>query len=75
VGNEENEYLVPDPSRTMINITNELNDAHKKKSLKEKIMDEKLMRSYKTWLTRKYKMHSRNIKIPQIKNLRRHRNN
>jgi hypothetical protein len=39
VGNEENEYPVPDPNRTMINITNELSDFHRK-SLKEKIMDE-----------------------------------
>jgi succinate dehydrogenase/fumarate reductase flavoprotein subunit len=38
VGNEENEYSVPDPSRTMINITNELSDAHKK-YLKEEIME------------------------------------
>jgi hypothetical protein len=30
VGNEENEHPVPDPNRTMINITNELSDAHKK---------------------------------------------
>jgi hypothetical protein len=29
VGNE-NEYPVPDPDRTMINITNDLSDAHKK---------------------------------------------
>jgi hypothetical protein len=28
---EENEYTVPDPTRTMINITNELSDIHKKK--------------------------------------------
>jgi hypothetical protein len=40
VGNEENEYVVPDPNRTMINITNDLNDAHKKKSLEEEIRDE-----------------------------------
>jgi cell division ATPase FtsA len=39
MGNEESEYLVPDPKRTMINITSELSDAHKK-SLKEEIMDE-----------------------------------
>jgi hypothetical protein len=37
--NEENEYPVPDPNRTMINITNDLSKAHKK-SLKEEIMDE-----------------------------------
>jgi hypothetical protein len=29
VGNEENEYQVPDPNRTVINITNELNDTLK----------------------------------------------
>jgi hypothetical protein len=39
VGNEENEYTVPDPNRTMINMNNELNDVHKK-FLKEKIMKE-----------------------------------
>jgi hypothetical protein len=39
VGNEDNEYPVPDPNRTMMKITNELNDVHKK-YLKEEIMDE-----------------------------------
>jgi hypothetical protein len=39
VENEENEYPVPDSNRTMINITNELNDIHKK-SVKEETMDE-----------------------------------
>jgi hypothetical protein len=46
VGNEQIEYPDPDPKRTMINITNELNDTHKKKSLKEEIrykITEKLM--------------------------------
>jgi hypothetical protein len=38
VKNEENEYPVPDPNRTMINITNDLSNAHKK-LLKEEIMD------------------------------------
>jgi hypothetical protein len=32
VGNEENEYSVPDSNRTVINITNELSDIHKKKT-------------------------------------------
>jgi hypothetical protein len=32
VGNEENENSVPDPNRTMINITNELRDIHQKTS-------------------------------------------
>jgi hypothetical protein len=30
VGNEENEYSVPDPNRVMINMTNELKNFHKK---------------------------------------------
>jgi hypothetical protein len=47
MGNKENEYPVPDPNKTLINITNELINVHikKKKTLKE-IMDkntEKLM--------------------------------
>jgi hypothetical protein len=47
VGNEENEYPVPDPNETMINATNELSDDHKKKSLKEEIMDEITEKSMK----------------------------
>jgi flagellar capping protein FliD len=39
VGNEENKYPVPDTNRMVINITNELNDIHKK-SLKEELTDE-----------------------------------
>jgi hypothetical protein len=38
VGSEENEYLVLDPKRTMLKITNELGDTHKK-YLKEEVMD------------------------------------
>jgi hypothetical protein len=30
VGNEENGYPVPDPNKTMINVTNEHSKAHKK---------------------------------------------
>jgi hypothetical protein len=40
VGNEGNEYPVPDNNRTMISITNELSDIHKKKSLKREIKHE-----------------------------------
>jgi hypothetical protein len=40
VGNEENECPVPEPNKTMRNITNELNYAHKNKSLKVEIVDE-----------------------------------
>jgi hypothetical protein len=32
LGNEENEYPVPHPNKTMINVTNELSDAHQKTS-------------------------------------------
>jgi hypothetical protein len=39
VGNEENEYPIHYPTRTMITITNELNHSQKK-SLKEEIMGE-----------------------------------
>jgi hypothetical protein len=34
VGNKENEYPVSDPNKTMINVTNEFSDAHKKISQK-----------------------------------------
>jgi hypothetical protein len=30
MGNKENEYLVPDPNRIRIAITNKLSDTHKK---------------------------------------------
>jgi hypothetical protein len=48
VGNEENEYPVPDHKKTMINITDEPNDAHKK-SLKEEIMKRSLRNSWRTY--------------------------
>jgi hypothetical protein len=31
VGNEENGYPFPDPKKTIINVTKELSDVHKKK--------------------------------------------
>jgi hypothetical protein len=78
VGNEENEYPVPDPNRKMINITNELSDHHKKNLSSRKSWMGSLRnswRSYKTWLNRRYKMNSRYSKTPHVRNLRRHRNN
>jgi predicted RNase H-like nuclease (RuvC/YqgF family) len=39
VRNEENEYKVPDPNRTMLIMTNKPNDVYKK-TLKEKIINE-----------------------------------
>jgi ABC-type transporter lipoprotein component MlaA len=38
-GNEENGYPVPDFNKTMINVTKELRDIHKK-TLKEEIWEE-----------------------------------
>jgi hypothetical protein len=55
VGNEENGYPVPDPNKTMINVTNEPSDIHKK-SLKEKTMEEiteKLMEKTLDMVTQK----------------------
>jgi hypothetical protein len=78
VGNEQNEYPVPDTKRTIINITNELNGTQQKHLLKRKLWTRSLRiswNSYKTWLNRKCNLHSRNIKTPQIKYFRRHRNN
>jgi hypothetical protein len=36
VGNEENEYLAPDPNKTMINVTKESSDSHKIKKLSKR---------------------------------------
>jgi hypothetical protein len=72
VGNEENAYPVPDPKKSKISFTREHSDAHKK-TLKEQILyesTEKFME--KTWVTKMYKLHSRNFKTPKIKNMRRH---
>jgi hypothetical protein len=60
----------------MININKEPSDAHKKSSKRKSWT--KLLRNswrrYKTWLTRMYKIHSRNFKAAKINNMRRHRN-
>jgi hypothetical protein len=39
VGNEENVYPVPDPNKTMINVTKEFSDAHIN-TLKEEILED-----------------------------------
>jgi hypothetical protein len=73
VGNEENGYPVPNLNETMINVTKKLSNAHKKKPSKKKSGKKNLRNSwrrYQTWLTRMYKMHSRNFKTPKIKNMR-----
>jgi hypothetical protein len=56
VENEENEYSVPNPNRTMINITNELSDTHKKNLSNWKLWTRSLRNSWrncKTWLNGK----------------------
>jgi hypothetical protein len=48
VGNEENGYPVPDPNKTVINVTKELSDTYiktLKKEIPEDITD-KFMKSY-----------------------------
>jgi hypothetical protein len=79
VGNEENEYPVLDPNTTMINITNELSDAHKKNLSKRKLWTRSLRKSwgsYKTQLTGKYKQDAlKKYQGITNKNLRRHRKN
>jgi hypothetical protein len=78
VGNEENGYPVPNPNKTRINVTNVSSDIHKK-FLKEEIMKvviKKLIQKILDMVNHvKYKMHSRNFKTKQIKNLRKPRNN
>jgi hypothetical protein len=44
----------------------------KKKSCKKSLRIS--WRRYEMWLTKRYKIHSRNFKTPKIKNMRRHRN-
>jgi hypothetical protein len=78
VENEENEYLVPDPNRTMINITNAHSDTHKKKSLKKEIMDgitEKLMEKLQDMAKQKIQDALKKYQVTTNKNLRRYRNN
>jgi hypothetical protein len=75
VGNEENEYPVPDPNETMINATNEPNDGHKK-TLKEEIL-QVTMENFVEMLV---DMVNQNVQealkklYPKIKNMRRPRN-
>jgi hypothetical protein len=69
-------YPVPDNNRTRINDATNSNlptkTPSKKKSWKKSLIIS--WRKSQTWLTKMFKMHSRNIKSPKIKNRRRHRN-
>jgi hypothetical protein len=46
VGNEENGNSVPDPNKTMINVTKEPSDAHKKVPSKRKSWKKSLTNSW-----------------------------
>jgi hypothetical protein len=73
VGNEEKGYPVPDPNKTMINVTKEPSDTHKKKILKEGNLEkitEKFMEKILDMVNQKYKMYSRNFKAPKKKKIR-----
>jgi hypothetical protein len=48
VGNEENGYPVPDLNKTMINITKELSNAHKK-ALKKKSGKKSLRNTWRSY--------------------------
>jgi hypothetical protein len=77
VGSEENGYPVPDPNKTVINVSNEPSDTHKNPSMGKswKKSQRNPWRRYQTWLMTKYKRYTRNFNTPQIKNLRKQRNN
>jgi hypothetical protein len=49
VGNEENGYLVPDLNKTMINVTKEPSDGHKKKTSKNKSWKKSLRNSWRRY--------------------------
>jgi hypothetical protein len=72
VGNEETGYTVSGPNKTMINVTKEPRDTHRKTLKKE--ISEKFMEKLLDMVNQNYKIYSRNFKIPKIKNMRRHRN-
>jgi hypothetical protein len=48
VGNEENEYPLPDPNKTMINVTKEPSDTHKKNP-KRKTLGRNLRNSWRRY--------------------------
>jgi hypothetical protein len=70
----DNQFLTP--TKTKINKTKNLSDAHKN-IFKEEILQEiteNFMEKILDAVNKMYKMHSRNSKAPKIKNMRRHRN-
>jgi hypothetical protein len=78
VENEENKYPVLDLNRMMINMTNELNDIHKKKTLKEEIMNELkeiLMKKLQETVQQNIQYELTEYQDITNKILRRHRNN
>jgi hypothetical protein len=60
----------------MLNVTKEPSDTQIK-TLKEEILEDITVNSwrrYQIWLTRRYKLHSRNFKTTKMKNTRSHKN-
>jgi hypothetical protein len=49
VGNEENGYPAPDLNKTMVNVTKELSNAHKKKTLKKKSVKKSLRNTWRSY--------------------------
>jgi cell division ATPase FtsA len=77
VGNEENGYPVPDPSKATINVTKELSDGHKKKTLKEKFLEEiieKLMEKILGMVNQNLQDALKKFQDTKNKEMRRHRN-
>jgi hypothetical protein len=75
-GNEENGYPVQDSNKTKINEAKEPNNDHNN-TLKEEILQEiteNFIGMLSDMVNKMYNRHSRNIKTPEIKNKRRHRN-
>jgi predicted house-cleaning noncanonical NTP pyrophosphatase (MazG superfamily) len=76
VGNDKNGYPGPSLNKTKVNVTKKPNDNHIK-TLKEEILEdisEKFMKKIPDMLTGISKIHSRNLKTPKIKYMRRQRN-
>jgi hypothetical protein len=75
-GNEDNEYPVPVPNKTMINNTKEHRNAHKN-IIKEEILQEiteNFMEKIIDMINENVQDAQRNFNTPKLKNKKRHRN-
>jgi hypothetical protein len=75
VENEEYGYPVPNLNKTMINVTKEPSDTHIK-TFKEEILEDIIDKFMKIidMVNQNIQDALKNLKIPKIKNMRRHRN-